>query len=498
MSSIRVTYSGLIGFVIGIISVITGMVFTLIVTRRLTPEEFGIWAIIGSMIGYFLFAEYIISYWSTRQIARGEPIGKTALVSSSIFSVAVIPIYISLALLMSKVQGEYLDTMLLATVLVPLTFVSQTLAGINLGYKPHATSFGVLAFESLKIPAGLALVFFLDLGINGAIIATMIAYFGKLLIQIYFAKEKLGGYFKTEIIRKWIKLSWITLYNNISHLIWTLDVVIFPLITASVIGVAYYAASLAVAAIIGHTSMISQALYPKLLANGSKDHVQENFVRLMYFAIPFLGIVIVFSRPALFALNPEYIIASEVVILLAFRAFFYTINTAFNNVLLGIETIDVEENPSFLKLLKSKLFFIPTLINIHYSLYIVILVIMLFIQSQNNVGDLELVKTWSWISVGLSIPFAIYSGILVKRNATFSLPLNEILKYVFSTIILIIIFIITSETMIKYEISIYDFLPGVVLQFLICSCAYIAVTYLIDNKTRILLKAIVMEIMIKK
>ena len=34
MSSIRVTYSGLIGLVIGLSTVITGMIFILIVTRR--------------------------------------------------------------------------------------------------------------------------------------------------------------------------------------------------------------------------------------------------------------------------------------------------------------------------------------------------------------------------------------------------------------------------------------------------------------------------------
>jgi len=54
LSNIRVTYSGLIAFVIGLLSVGTGLVFTLIITRRLAPEEFGTWALIGTMISYFL------------------------------------------------------------------------------------------------------------------------------------------------------------------------------------------------------------------------------------------------------------------------------------------------------------------------------------------------------------------------------------------------------------------------------------------------------------
>ena len=54
MSGIRVTYSGLISFVVGIGSVFTGLIFTIIVTRRLTPDEFGEWGLIGALTGYVL------------------------------------------------------------------------------------------------------------------------------------------------------------------------------------------------------------------------------------------------------------------------------------------------------------------------------------------------------------------------------------------------------------------------------------------------------------
>jgi len=43
MSNIRVTYSGLISLGTKFSSIITGLVFTLIVTRSLSPEEFGTW-----------------------------------------------------------------------------------------------------------------------------------------------------------------------------------------------------------------------------------------------------------------------------------------------------------------------------------------------------------------------------------------------------------------------------------------------------------------------
>ena len=128
LSDIRVTYSGLIAVAAGLISVLTGAIFTLIVTRRLSPEEFGIWAIIGSMISYFLIAEPIISFWTTRQIARGEKIGRTSLFSSTFFSIGSIPIYLILSFYVSQISNLQYNTVILAALLLPVSFVSQTIS----------------------------------------------------------------------------------------------------------------------------------------------------------------------------------------------------------------------------------------------------------------------------------------------------------------------------------------------------------------------------------
>ena len=52
LDEIRVTYSGLISFLGGIISIVTGITATLIITRTLTPEEYGTWGLINALILY--------------------------------------------------------------------------------------------------------------------------------------------------------------------------------------------------------------------------------------------------------------------------------------------------------------------------------------------------------------------------------------------------------------------------------------------------------------
>jgi len=494
LSNIRVTYSGLIGFVIGLVSILTGLIFVLVVTRRLSPEEFGIWSIIGNMIFYFLISERIVSYWTTRQIARNENVGKTAILSSGILSITSIPIYIVFAYVISLQTNIDPTIMIFGVILVPVQFVSQTLALINLGHKPHAKSYGLVIFEALKIPGGLALVYFFDLGIEGAIITIFLAYVGRIIIQYYFAKTKISGEYKFKIFKNWFKLSWIPLYSYLTNSIWTIDIVLYSLITHSVLGVAYYSAALTIAAIIKHSGMISQALYPKLLAKGDHQFIQDNFSRLLYFSIPLLGISIIFAKPALFALNPVYVISEFIVIILAIKMFFWVLRDVFDRILLGIETVDIENNLSFSKLSKSNLFFVPTRKIIHFLMYISTMTISLIILSNQNLPEIELVQTWALIGLVFEIPFFIYLLTKVIKTTDLSFPFKDLIKYIFGTCIFIIIYYATSPILITYEISIFNFLPKLLVQLGICTLSYLLVTYSIDKKTRVLAKSILNEL----
>ena len=125
LSNIRVTYSGLIAFIVGLISVITGLVFVLIVTRRLSAEEFGTWALIGNLISYFVVTDAIINFWSIRHIARGESVGKTAIFSSLIFSIGSIPFYIIIAFFVSNESNAIFSSMLLAAAAIPFYFINR-------------------------------------------------------------------------------------------------------------------------------------------------------------------------------------------------------------------------------------------------------------------------------------------------------------------------------------------------------------------------------------
>ena len=493
MSGIRVAYSGLISMLIGLISVVTGLVFTLIVTRTLTPEEYGSWGLIGSLIMYVLILDPIITYWTTRELARGVDSGKTALVTHGLFSLAGVGLYFLISIFIANETVVPFEILLVGALLVPVTFVNRVLTALNLGWKPQATSYGIIAFELSKIPFAILLVIMLDLGLEGAIFATLIAYIASIIVLGINARSKLRTSLQKIFLKKWIKLSWIPLYRHSSAVVFSLDVAIFVIICDSVIGVAYYSAALAISILVGHAGLVAQALYPKLLSGGSKEHLNESLIRYFYFGFPLVAISIAFAQPSLFALNPEYAIAVIVVVLMTLRTFLYKLSNIFQEALHGSESIDASENPKFIDFVKSKLFTLPTIILIQYSLYVLILAIVLLLTKGDST-QLELVINWSIVSLGVQIPFTAYFYRMVRNQFSLSIDAKTSVKYLLTSILVFgIVYLITEEFLVYHE-SIFHFLPNLILYIGLGVLMYALITLSIDLRNRNLATSIIKEL----
>lgn len=495
MSNVRVTYSGLISFVITISTLVTGTIFTLIVTRRLSPEDLGSWSLIGGIITYVLIIEPIISTWSVREIARGIKSGKTAVASSGVFSIVGIFVYLIIAFFVGQNTEANTDALFFAIMLIPMMFLNRTLTTINLGSKPQAASYGLITFEIAKIPMGMSFVYYLDLGIKGAILASTIAYLCSIIILLYNAKDQIVSKIQKQFLSKWLKLSWLALYSGKLHsTVQYFDVAIFSLITGSVTGLSYWTVAVAIAAIVGHSSAISNGIYAKILGSGRGEYFGENFRLVLYFAIPLFAFSIAFARPALFTLNPIYEVATIIVVLLTIRVFFQTLNNLFDTALKGLEKVDLEENSSFKDYMKSKLFFLPTLTLIQRISYIVILSISLIVSIQFTQSELELVFYWSVIAAIVPIPFTIYRLRIILRHFSLNIKVNEIIKYLLSSFVVFTLAFYLMDEFLIYEKEIFVFLPNLLVYIIFSFLAYFAITIMIDSKTRKLTKTIITEI----
>ena len=494
MSGIRVTYSGLIAFVVGIGSIITGTVFTLIVTRQLSVEEFGTWNLIGSVITYTLLLESPIYFWITREIARDKLSAKTGIVTSGIFSSVGMLVYVIVANVIGQQSNADVTMMILAVILIPVNFLNHTLIGINTGWKPHVVSYGFITIEITKIPIALALIYYLDLGILGVIITILLSTSASIIVQLHYAKPKLKNRFEKKFVKKWLKFSWVALYKDIPGTLYISDIIIFSTITGNVTGIAYIAAARAISNLVRHSGKISTAIYPKMLSGGKHEYLQENLIKTLYFAFPTIAFSIVFARAGLFALNPEYEIAASIVIFLSFRTFFATLSRIFRAAIQGVDKVDVTENVRFKDYLKSSLIVLPTIRTIQYASYVILLITGLYLLVQNQSSQLDLVNYWAIIAVCVEVPFLIYFTILVKRKFSLNLNFKMIFKYCISSFVSFGITYLLMEKYLVYDISVFNFLPNLMLFAIFGITCYLGITYLVDKKTRQLFNGVIKEI----
>jgi O-antigen/teichoic acid export membrane protein len=392
-----VTYSGLLYLFVGLSSIATGLAFSLIITRTLTAEEFGTWSLIHAVIGYLLISQSVISFWTTRGIARGSDLGKTSFVSSLMFSIGIIPIYILIVISSFENSNIIQPSMIFALILVPLFLLSRNLTAINAGFQPHVVSYTLLVLEFSRVFIVFIFVYLLDLGLDGAIFALFLAQLIQVSYQTYLARTKLKAKFQFNLLKNWIKLSWLTIYSAGPNLLRNFDLALYTIITSSVIGVAFYAISLTIGRLVSHSEKLSQGLYPKLLSGGDYSHISNNFSLLLLFGLPLVGLSIVFSKPGLYALNPIYQEATLIVILLSLRTFFLSFSHTIERTLTGIEKIDVTEKPSIRSFLKSTLFKLPTYRYVKLGIYLIILTTV-FLLYNDSVSEIELVTYWATIS----------------------------------------------------------------------------------------------------
>jgi len=494
MSEIRVTYSGLVAFIIGILGIITGLVFTIIITRSLTLNEFGSWNIIGSLVGYPLVLGPIVWYWTTREVARGTQSGKTSTITISFFSLIGIAIYLLIIYFFNQAADIEYFILLFALILIPSELFKQLFLSIGLAYKPHKVEIGVLIFELSKITLALTFLYVFQMGLVGVILAVSFSNVAAMIFVFFIIKEKIKGKFRIGYVKKWIKLWWIPTYPSLIGLINNLDVIIFTVLTGSVGGVAYWAATRAIAHIVHNSVKINKAVYPKLLAGGGKEFLQDNIVRITYFAFPLTAMSLAFAKPALFALNPVFLVAVPIIGILVFSSFSRTFSDIFEKALSGNEKVDIRKNANFKDYFRSKLVVVPFLRMIQRLSYISILAFVLFFVSPWSPSEVEMVTYWAIIALATHIPYTLCLYKMVRKEFSLKMKWRPMLKYLAASVLVFGIAFWSSEQYLKYEESIFVFLPYLLMFVIPTILGYLGLTYIVDKETRKLCNTVIKEL----
>ncbi len=101
-NQIRLRYSGFIVFTTQMLGIITGLIYTLLLTRNMTVSQYGIWTNIFDYTLYFMLFSSVLPFWVTRFTARG----KQGTVKTSVFTQLTIGV-VSLLIYLPAIYSNF-------------------------------------------------------------------------------------------------------------------------------------------------------------------------------------------------------------------------------------------------------------------------------------------------------------------------------------------------------------------------------------------------------
>jgi O-antigen/teichoic acid export membrane protein len=363
-NEIRVSYSGFIIFASQILSVLTGLIFTLLLTRNMTKNEFGAWSFIFYLIGLFTLINGLFPFWATRFVARGkEDAVKTAI--SANFVVAVVATVVYLTFVSGVLGALHVSSIapaiyLIAALQILNMYLIAVLEACLRSVKPQATGYGLLIEEVVKVVLAFAIFFGsgqLFLGALAGIVvgASVQAVFYTWLLRNYLRQAVHWGYLK-----EWLKGSAVFVYNVVGGQL--LGFVLYLLILfGGESALANYQAAVTFSTVIGYAASLAFALYPKMLAQECPEDVVLSFKNVLMLALPMAAVALTMSTSLLTILNVSYSDASPILILLTVDALVVLVSQFYTQCLMGVETVDAEGKISIRHLLHSKIFKVFTL-----------------------------------------------------------------------------------------------------------------------------------------
>jgi O-antigen/teichoic acid export membrane protein len=483
-SELRIQYSGLIIFAAQLISVGTGLVFTLLLTRNMTQAQYGVWGNIYDVTAYFLLFSGFIPFWALRFVARGEEGAiKTAFVANLTLAIASAVAYIPLGpLIASSLHITETSVYALASGQVVTTYTVNTLESCLRAKRPQAIGYGLLLEEAVKLSlAYLFIVRFHQLFI-GAMLSLILSAAIQTLFYLKLFSKDLREKVHWSYVREWLKGSTALIYNAVGTQLGNF-VLILLLIYGTQTGRGDYLAATTFATIIGYSSSLAFALYPKLLAQNSLKEITASLKTVLMFALPLVAIVISMSPSLLTVLKISYRGAWPVLVVLSIDALISLLSTFYTNVVYGVEKLDEEAKIPLRKLLKSKMF---KLLTLPYIQAAITLPTTLYILSRFTNG--QAVRAATYVAIIIAAAHAILfllTYLIMGTSVRIIVPWGSIGKYVFaSSVTAVILYVLPHPATLGLTIA----------TAILGAAVYAAIALAIDRDARMFVRSILQEL----
>jgi O-antigen/teichoic acid export membrane protein len=459
---IRLEYSGFVIFAAQLLSVATGFLFQLMITRATDQAEYGVWSNVSKdVFSYFTLMAGVLPFWALRFTARGkEGAVKTGIIANLTISLIAATFYASLVpFIVSTLNVEkHFFLYLITTIQIVEFYAIYAFEQCLQAKKPHAVGYGLLLREFFKVLLGYFLInrVYLNAPLFGAMLSIILAFTIQSLYYFRLLSDDLKQKFQWNYLKEWLKGSVVNTYNVIGNQIASFVFIMLFIYGGDVARGDYGAASI-IAAIINYSSFLAFALYPKLLAEGKLEDVTTAMKIVLMFALPMTAGAIVLSDSYLIILSPEppfkYREAAPILIVLAIDALLFTVSSLYGTVLLGFEKLDEKAKISFKELFRSRLFLAFSLPYLHSVITLPTTFYALTVCVQNDPVQAALYV--SIINFAARFAMFLIQYVIVRRMVRVKVPWSNIAKYLFaSALMAIVLFLLPHPTTIMLTFAI--------------------------------------------
>lgn len=454
-------------------SVLVGAAFILLVTRNLSPEEFGAWGVISSLLAYALLASFV-NFWVTRLRAFGEKDATTAgLALALLFSAVSTSLF---ALLLPSASSAFAvpqAALSIALTYIPVQYVNSVLYASVYASKPAAAAASEVLFETFKLVAALALAMMGKITLVSALLAVLAGYVAQLLALAATTWKEIVQRVRPDTVKRILSYSWVTALGAPISLIASADVLLISHYAGNS-AVAFYTVVLPFMNLISYSYFLARGLYQKLLTAGEASaaaYTEEALRLVLVIGVPAALGSIALAPSLLYIMNPLYITAAPVLRVAALAALLGSVNSVLSDSLQGIERADflgVEPR----QLVKTVFFKLTVLGYARAFLTITGISAVVLTLHTSTLDVATLSRLVGLLAEAITLAFLVEWA--EKRG--FKLPLTEATKFVLASLAMCIVVVLANPLRIR----------EVLLVALLGASVYFATLYLVDNWFRTL------------
>jgi len=487
---IRLQYSGFLVFTANMLTVVTGLLFQVMISAATLPQhprEYDIWFNVNDLIPYFTLMASVFPFWVLRFVARDkEGAAKTGVMTNLSISLAVTVIYLLLVPVITSllgVEANYLPIYFVISIQIIELYLLPMLEACLQAKIPHTVGYGLFIQEIGRVAFGYLLIVQLQQGVLGAVIAIAATFSVKIAFYLKLVAPELKVKVKWEYVKEWLKGSVANIYNVAGNYIANYVFIMLFTYVAGARGI--YGAAALIATVITFSSSLAFAMYPKLLAEKKSEDITTSLKMVLMFAIPMTvgAVALADSYMILIVTDLTFKNYGSVLVVTALDYFVFTLSTFFTSVLYGLETVDETSKISFKKLVRSRLFLAFSLPYLHSAISIPTTFFVLRNYGQGVASQAALYV--SIINGVARLLMFIILLVLISRMTRIEIPWRNIAKYLSASAVMAAFLFAIPHPERRYLILSVTGVAGVI---------YLSALLVIDKEARALARAVWQEI----